>query len=210
MSIHEKVRAFLSGPENDRLRSWDHCFGYFRRLRSKQISFDRDHAALQLAFYLASWGMYRGSSFLLKYDYTVHRVVVDQLIAPQFDSLWKPEFGENEEDLKLCAAILEAAAAIREAYMPFAKDVGASGVTDTLVTKVLLGTFGCLPAFDTYFYEGWKIIEGYPLPCLRLTFVETTFDFCRRNLTAFKKEQTHIRHERTVPYPLMKLVDMYF
>jgi hypothetical protein len=37
----------------------------------KGISGDRDHAALQLGFYLASWGMYGGSSFLLQYDYTV-------------------------------------------------------------------------------------------------------------------------------------------
>jgi hypothetical protein len=37
---------------------------------------DKDAAALQLGFYLASWGMYRGSSFLLRRWSTVHVVVV--------------------------------------------------------------------------------------------------------------------------------------
>ena len=38
-----------------------------------------DEAALQLGFYLASWGMYRGSSFLLRRTYTVHEEVVERL-----------------------------------------------------------------------------------------------------------------------------------
>jgi hypothetical protein len=51
----------------DRLRSWDHCYKFF------QGGFeDNELASLHLAFYLASWGMYRGSSFLLDKDYLVH------------------------------------------------------------------------------------------------------------------------------------------
>jgi hypothetical protein len=59
--------------------------------------------------------------------------------------------------------------------------------TDVLVTKILLGVFGCVPAFDTYFRSGfgaWKfgrtsllhtaefytsnadVIERYPVPTL--------------------------------------------
>jgi hypothetical protein len=34
-----------------------------------------------MAFYLASWGMYRGSSFLLWKDYLIHQEVVDNIIA---------------------------------------------------------------------------------------------------------------------------------
>ena len=41
---------------------------------------DGDHLALSSAFYLASWGMYRESSFLLQYDYQIHRAVVDYLL----------------------------------------------------------------------------------------------------------------------------------
>ena len=70
-------------------------------------------------FYLASWGMYRGSGFLLKHDYTIHLAVIDQLVAPQFCVLWEQEFGAGDNDPKLVPIILEAVAAVRQAYRPF-------------------------------------------------------------------------------------------
>jgi hypothetical protein len=65
------------------------------------VAADRDHAALQLGFYLASWGMYRGSGFLLQHAYTIHLGVIDQLVAPQFSVLWEQEFGAGDDDSKL-------------------------------------------------------------------------------------------------------------
>ena len=42
-------------------------------------------AALELGFYLASWGMYRPSGFLLKRTYTIHETVVERpRVAPIF------------------------------------------------------------------------------------------------------------------------------
>lgn len=69
MSIAQLIRAYhgdLAGDEHHRYRSWEHCYRFFRRAGAAEISNQRDHAALHLGFYLASWGMYRGSSFLLK------------------------------------------------------------------------------------------------------------------------------------------------
>ena len=54
--------------ENGRSRSWEHCYRVFRDARTDP-SPDYDYLSLHLAFYLASWGMYRGSSFLLQKDY---------------------------------------------------------------------------------------------------------------------------------------------
>ena len=55
------------------------------------LSDQRDEAAIQLAFYLASWGMYRGSSFLLQRAYSVHLGVIEHLAAPRIWSLWEAE-----------------------------------------------------------------------------------------------------------------------
>ena len=35
------------------------------------------------------------------------------------------------------------------------------GASDTLVTKVMLGVFGCVPAFDTYFTTGFRASTGF-------------------------------------------------
>ena len=54
-TFYDDARA----SENGRSRSWEHCYRVFRDVRSDP-SPDYDHLSLHLAFYLASWGMYRG------------------------------------------------------------------------------------------------------------------------------------------------------
>ena len=76
----------LKVDENGRYRSWEHCYSHFIKARGSQ-EIDYDYLSLQLAFYLASWGMYRGSSFLLQKDYKVHIPVVKELLNEKYDVL---------------------------------------------------------------------------------------------------------------------------
>ena len=69
----------LKTDENGRYRSWEHCYSHFIKARGNPNA-DYDYLSLQLAFYLASWGMYRGSSFLLQKDYRIHIPVVKEMI----------------------------------------------------------------------------------------------------------------------------------
>jgi hypothetical protein len=211
MTIHEKIHAYYSGMTgpHHRYRSWEHCYRYFHRSSPEPIAVDRDHAALQLGFYLASWGMYRGSSFLLQHAYTVHLGVIDQLVAPQFSVLWGQEFGTGDNDLKLVPIIFEAIDAVREAYRPFTPSAESRQASDTLVTKIILGTFGCLPACDRYFIDGFKN-ASFRYSYLNAKFVERVLQFCRDNLRELREEQGRIEHIGGMRYPLMKLVDMYF
>ena len=72
----------LAAVPNHRYRSWEHCYGYFRRHASFRTEADHDIASLHLAFYLASWGMYRGSSALLWKDYKIHRPAISKILEP--------------------------------------------------------------------------------------------------------------------------------
>ena len=76
----------LKSDENGRYRSWEHCYSHFMNARGRN-DVDYDYLSLQLAFYLASWGMYRGSSFLLQKDYRVHISVVKELLSEKYDAL---------------------------------------------------------------------------------------------------------------------------
>ena len=206
MSVTDHVRAYhdrLAGDEHHRLRSWEHCYRYFRQVGPNGLAGERDTAALQLGFYLASWGMYRGSSFLLRYAYTAHRPVVDLLAEPRFRPLWEREFGAGEHDAELRPLVLEAVAGVRRAYTPVGEP------TDTLVTKVLLGTLGCLPACDRYFREGLKA-EDYGLATLNGPFVERLLRFARLHAADLRSEQERIEKHGGLQYPVMKLIDMYF
>ncbi len=195
--------------EHHRYRSWEHCYKYFQGNTLEAIAAERDHAALHLGFYLASWGMYRGSSFLLQHAHTVHLGVIDLFVAPEFGALRKRELGAHDDDSKLVPLVILAAAAIREAYRPFAPKSESRQASDTLVTKVVLGTFGCLPACDRYFIEGWRNAE-LSYSYLNSRFIERVLGFCRDHRAEFQHEQARIERDSGIRYPLMKLVDMYF
>lgn len=79
----------LKDDENGRYRSWEHCYSHFINVReAKDINdINIDYLSLQLAFYLASWGMYRGSSFLLQKDYRIHIPVVKELLRNKYNPL---------------------------------------------------------------------------------------------------------------------------
>ena len=69
-----------------RYKSWEHCYKAFLLAR-KQKKPDVDKLCLHLGFYLASCGMYRGSSFLLQKDYQIHEEVVRTLLDKRYDPL---------------------------------------------------------------------------------------------------------------------------
>lgn len=63
------IRTYFNETIKDshgRYLSWCHCYNAFKENRSNRDEKTVDYLALHLAFYLASWGMYRGSSFLLQ------------------------------------------------------------------------------------------------------------------------------------------------
>lgn len=211
VSINRAIQAYYDDAvgEHHRYRSWEHCYKYFQRARAKGLATEPDHAALNLAFYLASWGMYRGSSFLLQHAYTVHLGIINLVADRRFDAIWGVDFGASEKDSQFVPLVSELIAGIKEAYRPFAPVTGSAQPTDTLITKVILGTFGCLPACDRYFIDGFKS-QGFKFSSVNDQFVERVLGFCQAHLPELQKKQANIGQSSGVHYPLMKLVDMYF
>jgi hypothetical protein len=211
LPLHGKIRAYHDAMacEHHRYRSWEHCFGYFQSITPKRLSQDPKTAALHLGFYLASWGMYRGSGFLLQHAYTIHLSVIGLLTTPTCAPLWNTEFGADQGDSDLAPVVMAAASAVRNAYQPFASAAETGEATDTLVTKVLLGTLGCLPACDRFFIDGFKA-AGLSYSRLNTNFLHRLLEFTHANLPALRTEQSRIKSRSGVRYPLMKLVDMYF
>lgn len=81
----------LKEDKNGRYRSWEYCYKIFNEAHKANNVDDKfiDYLCLNLAFYLASWGMYRGSSFLLQRDYKVHKPIVEELLKEKYNCLWE-------------------------------------------------------------------------------------------------------------------------
>lgn len=154
----KKFYECLNNDENGRCRSWEHCYSHFMKYRG-QKDVDYDYLSLHLAFYLASWGMYRGSSFLLQKDYKVHIPVVKELLIKKYDDLAGIDYVRFKEksNQKL---LMEIYSYLENYYNKIRKGVKEkeykNKVSSTLITKILMGTLGCVPAYDRYFIEGIK------------------------------------------------------
>jgi hypothetical protein len=214
--IKDHVLAFYSRIASDRhhrYRSWEHCFSHFRRRTAFTTQEHIDTAALHLAFYLASWGMYRGSSALLWKDYRIHQRAVSELLACRYDALWDVHFDEAARDSATADLIVELSDVLRSAYRKEITTVDGTSrdfdASDTLITKVLLGTMGCTPACDVYFIDGFRHEQKSPLRFGK-RFLCQVFQFYREHQGAFREAQSRIEEESCIRYPMMKLVDMYF
>lgn len=205
-NLRDRIGAFygkLASDRHHRYRSWEHCYRFFRAKPAEDLVADKDTAALHLGFYLASWGMYRGSAFLLQRAYTVHTGAVEALASPQFSPLWHIEAGSGSADRQLVPTILALVEAVKESYKPFGL------ASDVLATKVILGTTGSLPAVDRFFIAGFRKSQR-PYSKLTGAFVERIIEFCNEYAEELRVEQARIEAAGNVCYPLMKLADMYF
>jgi hypothetical protein len=90
--------------------------------------------------------MLRGSSVLLRRSIK-HFAAVIEVIASAEMSSWEIDAHAYTDDS--IQRLAEMATQIRSA-MP-------EGASDILVTKIMLGVFGCVPAFDTYFKKGFGV-----------------------------------------------------
>ncbi len=199
-----------TGDKHGRYRSWEHCYKCFHDARNNRPA-DSDYLSLQLAFYLSSWGMYRGSSFLLQKDYKIHVPVVEVLMKSEYDCLCGASCADlkrSEVQHKLSALIESITEEYKKIRLSVKGEEAPESLSATLITKVLMGTLGCVPAYDRYFVKGIKAYEvstgNYNSDSLLklVDFYEEHYD---RLEEVRKKMKVY-----DLPYPQMKLLDMGF
>lgn len=204
------IRAYFADTIKDshgRYQSWIHCYNAFKNNRSNNDERAIDYLALHLAFYLASWGMYRGSSFLLQKDYKVHVPVVKIILEEKYNPLLGVA-AENLMEDEILDLLEDVSIRIRQAYANEKPSFEGSvnNATDTLVTKILLGTLGCVPAYDRYYVQAVRQYNisagGYDRKSVK--------DVAKYYL-AHKEEFENVRSELNASgteYPVMKVMDM--
>ena len=201
----ENVARYLTGraDQSKRYASWDHCFNYFRtahdeqRLGSLTSGEELQNTCLQLGFYLASWGMYRGKAPLLKQSaYALSPLV--KVVASAPSDLWKLDVENYDE--KSVKLLMIWANKVRDSLPGTA--------TDTLVTKAMLGVFGNVPAFDRYYRVG---IDSYKLNETSLKRVKTYFDHHQDSLKSLQIPTIDFNGDKTkFHYTQAKIIDMIF
>ena len=211
VSSTNKMYEELKNDNHGRYKSWEQCYTSFYDARGKK-EIDYDYLSLILAFYLASWGMYRGSSFLLQRDYTVHIPVVEEIMKSKYDRLVGIKCIElkNPEIRKLIFKDLQSF--LEDYYRKERKkvfnDEPKNKISDTLITKILMGTLACVPAYDRYFIDGIKH-EKVSTGNYNEKSILKIVDFYEENNDILEKTRKKMRIDKR-DYPQMKMLDMGF
>ena len=135
-----------------RYASFDYCFNYFQGFKDKKDIANKENiqnSCLHLAFYLASWGMLRGSSFLLQKSIKFYEPLI-KYIAQKNENFWKIDVDNYHKDDNLEKLIK----CYKEIQEKLNDGKSKNRASDTLITKIMLGVFGNVPAFDNYFKVG--------------------------------------------------------
>lgn len=193
--------GFLERMEDDphaRYRSWEHCYLAFSAARKG--SADLDFLSLHLAWYLASWGMLRGGTFLLQKDYKIHLPATAFLLEDRWSSLTELD-RESLARGDFAGQVMELSGELSQTYR---REAGETP-SDTLLTKILLGTLGCVPAYDRYFK--WAARET---GVARGAFSKGSLQALGRLYAGHWEAWEALREKcsRRVVYPPMKIIDM--
>lgn len=209
MKLTPIITKYLKGITTDefhRYKSWHRCHKSFSESKQTEIH------TLELAFYLASWGMYRGSSGLLQKNHLIHQGAVDILFSNK-GQLLKCD-SKNDVVRTDIEGILNLKRELGNHYnkIYFTKDMEEPkpiSSTDTLLSKMLLGTLGCVPAYDRYFIGGLKEMN-MKNKIFNYASLNELFDFIDNNKAEINNIQKNILIETKQYYPIMKILDMYF
>ncbi len=207
MDVSKNISAYLK-DRNPELRyaSFDYCFNYFKSFHEndkvEEIASQENlqMSCLQLGFYLASWGMLRGSTFLLKKSVKHFEALIKE-IASIDTSPWEIDVDVySDENID---KIISTKNKIR-------KKLGdpSENASDTLISKIMLGVFGNVPAFDDYFSKGFgmnKSITKNNLLNLR--------EFNKKNRNEIDNHRIrtidfHTGDETNRSYTIAKIIDM--
>ena len=207
-SVFNEYYEFIKNNKNARFKSWEHCYSAFAENQNKTDEATIDLLCLNLAFYLASWGMLR-SSFLLQKDYKIHREAVLEMQKEEYNILRTFDLDILESD-EFVNSLLKLQISLNQIYEKIKKTVKLDGkeeITDTLFTKILLGVFGCIPAYDRYFK---KVVKNYGI--LKINSfnpmqIKDFAGFYRRHKNIFDEAQQKISSVG-IKYSPMRLLDL--
>ena len=192
------VNQFFKDVQNElegRYQSWNLCHEYFKKIFKENLNSNKEQAALMLGFYLASWGMYRGSSFLLKYyTYTVHIKAVEILF--EYKHFFTQQEIKYEELFNLYKKL-------KTHYEKLKKQVVNNtkvSVSQTLITKIIMGVFGIIPAYDR------NVKKALAKLGKSQTFNKTGY---YQLLDFYRQYEKEINNLSSKEYPPMKILDIY-
>lgn len=209
---HSKGNNQMPEDVKHRFATYDFCHSYFVRNRKKLLSSHMEESCIRLWSFLGSWGMLRGSSQLIKENSPASLKPVIECIANTPEEIWSidvEQYKEKQDEL------IELYKSIEKALIEGSSKKDCDGKplktfkpTCPLITKIMMGVFGIVPAFDTFFC---KTFGDYRFDEKALNSI---YEFYKTNKDAIDTIKIPVMDfdGKAIPglyYKKAKLIDMY-
>ena len=213
-SIMQQIAADFNADPHHRLRSWDHAHEYWQIYVADEVP-NSDHAALNLAFYLASFGMYRASGDLFERDYKV-LVPAAEFLRKKNRTAWNDCLFSQKPTTELASELKDLSIELSEQLTPGlirpGKPKEKINPSDTLLSKILLVTLDCMPAIDDQVKAALRAILGrnyLSVDCFAAQRLIPIIELARENRLLIERGRKTLGDECAGEYPLNRVFDLY-
>lgn len=230
--IKDFMNVYNSDPDC-RFRSYDYAHEAFKnKMYNKTVS--DDDLAKELFIFLASWGMLRGSSFLLQKNYRFLIPIVQIVRNPKYRPLIDIDvfslggqnyLGEQNSsggqnsltrssfiDLILELKELITKSMVGQTFYKYDStqkshvQTKITRISDTLIGKILLCVFGCIPAYDRYVRNTMSILGI--CNTISRQGLQDLLDWLNLQINEIKWGKTYCNASTTTLYSDMKVADI--
>ena len=188
---------FRSDIQKNRVFSYDICRKHF----ASKLSENKDENAVYLFAFLSSWGMLRNTGLMNISPYGLSNTV--EAIYENFEYFKNNDiFSIKDEE------ILDFVKNFEKIAEALGRDKIAS--SNTMVSKIILGVWGSMPALDTNFNKAFGFYQAMKIKRVIRELRETFKNIKKTNVSIIHKHlfKPHLNLELEY-YGMPKLVDMY-
>ena len=206
---------------NGRYRAYDLCRDAFKKYFEGELT-DNKIMALHLYSFLSSWGMTTRNQYLMSKNFTCLEDVVHELKEHHddwSDVLHELCFDANNSEMrnKYKDIVLDMKQVILNALEPSGtgKDITILDIpdmTNVLICKIIMVSYGCIAAFDSYIREEWHSLS-YPRidpnkDWLDRDLLIMIYDFVATNKDRFLELKKQANDDYHTDYSAFKIMDM--
>lgn len=145
--------------DDGRFMAYDKCRDAFEKYCDNKL--DDEIMALHLYAFLSSWGMTTHIQYLMRKNYICLFNVAKAL--KQYHDEWAkfshdfcPDKNKADEEESYIKTVLAMKTAIIKALNNNCGETLPKGASNVLINKIIMVTYGCIPAFDSYIRAEWE------------------------------------------------------
>ena len=203
-NIGTYMGAYLSSSYS-RNYSYDYCHDVFvKNRKSAAVPATADYLALNLYMFLASWGMTSRGKLLMRSNYKLLVDAVKIVCDEKYDWLVDVDiYAPGFNSVKYIDDVMQLKDELRKAI----HKTGCSyKYGDTLLSKIILATLGCVPAYDQRVKKSMSALD------ITASFsrggLNDLLNFANVYKSNIKAAMAKYSGKTLVPYSPMKYIDM--